>query len=55
MREGQESVTLTRGDKVLIFTLVTQYKFQHKRVAALFDCNQGRIAEAIAEIEKGVS
>lgn len=52
MRAGQESETLEAPDKLLIYELVKRAGFQHKRVAALFDVNQGRIAEAVAEVEK---
>ena len=54
MRKGQESETLSPADKLTVFELVKR-GFQHKRVAALFDVNQGRITEAVVEIEKILS
>lgn len=51
MRRGQESETLSAADKLTVYELVTR-GFHHKRVAALFDVNQGRIPEAVAEVEK---
>ena len=50
MREGQQSEPLSRADKLLIYDLVSR-DFQHKRIAALFDVNQGRITEAVQEVE----
>lgn len=41
------------GDlEIAVVKLLVDIGFQHKRVAALFDCNQGRIAE-IATGQKG--
>ncbi len=42
----QRSKKLTAGDAALILHLV-HLGFQHKRIAGLFDVNQGRIAEIV--------
>jgi len=42
--QQMKSYTLTTSDKALILDL-TKRGFPHKRIAALFDVNQRRIAE----------
>jgi predicted XRE-type DNA-binding protein len=46
-RAGQESETLTQNDVAIIRTL-KMLGFHNKRIAALFDVNQGRISEVTA-------
>lgn len=41
---SQRSDKLTEKDAVVVKMLL-RLGFQHKRIAALFDCNQGRISE----------
>lgn len=43
--ESQKSETPSGILEVAIVRLLIDVGFQHKRIAALFDCNQGRIAE----------
>ena len=50
--ESQKSDAPTGALEIAIVKLLVDVGFQHKRVAALFDCNQGRIAE-IATGQKG--
>ena len=47
---AQESLPMGESDKAIAILLVS-LGFQHKRIAALFDVNQGRIAEIV----RGVS
>jgi DNA-directed RNA polymerase specialized sigma24 family protein len=44
--ESQASSALTTDDKQVIRMLADR-GFQHKRIAALFDVNQGRIVDAL--------
>ena len=46
-----KSHTLTTSDKALVLDL-TKRGFPHKRLAALFDVNQGRIAEVTKPFNK---
>jgi hypothetical protein len=48
----QISHSLTPADKVVIRYLLKK-NFQQKRIAALFDVNQGRIAEVHKAMERG--
>lgn len=50
--ESQKSDAPTGALEIAIVKLLVDVGFQHKRIAALFDCNQGRIAE-IATGQKG--
>lgn len=43
-RPEEASASLTAGDASVI-KLLLRLGFMQKRIAALFDCNQGRIAE----------
>lgn len=49
---SQMSESPTGDLEIAIVKLLLDIGFQHKRIAALFDCNQGRIAE-IATGKKG--
>lgn len=52
---SQRSDGLSDAIEIAIAKLLIDVGFQHKRVAALFDCNQGRIAEiATGQNGKGV-
>ena len=44
VRRGQASEQLTTRDVAVIKSLLIE-GYQHKRIAALMDCNQGRISE----------
>lgn len=50
--ESQKSDAPSGALGIAIVKLLVDVGFQHKRIAALFDCNQGRIAE-IATGQKG--
>lgn len=47
-RNDQRSKTLSHHDKAIAVTL-SQLGFHNKRIAALFDVNQGRITEALKD------
>lgn len=56
-RARQNSQLSHNPDEPLEFAIVkllVDHGFHHKRIAALFDCNQGRIAE-IARGHRGAS
>lgn len=44
----QASTTPSSELEVAIVCFLSQSGFQHKRIAALFDCNQGRVSEVLA-------
>lgn len=44
----QHSVKLDTTDAAIIKLLSEDLGFQHKRIAALFDVNQGRISEIVS-------
>lgn len=50
--ESQKSDAPNGDLEIAIVKHLVDVGFQHKRIAALFDCNQGRIAE-IATGQKG--
>lgn len=51
---SQKSEAPTDAAEIAIVKMLSDAGFQHKRIAALFDCNQGRIAE-IVNGHKGAS
>ena len=50
----QASDPLTDGDKAIVRRLSSE-GFHQKRIAALFDCNQGRIRDALKDVKLTVS
>ena len=43
--ESQKSDGFNHAIEIALVKLLLRAGFQHKRIASLFDCNQGRIAE----------
>jgi hypothetical protein len=43
-RKGQESEPLSPADRIVVLGLLA-LGYQQKRIAALMDCNQGRVSE----------
>ena len=53
-RKGQASETLNDRDEIVVMGLLLM-GFQQKRIAALFDCNQGRIAEISTKVNRAAA
>ena len=54
--KSQRSDAIDHDIEIAITRLLLDVGFHHKRIAALFDCNQGRIAEiATGQNRPGVS
>ena len=54
VRKGQDSETLTEADAVIV-RMLNGFGFHNKRIAALFDVNQGRISEVVNTENKTLS